>query len=264
MEPLGSRASAGGRGHRAGGGGEEATAAAAAAAAADLADASLRAGAFLHGVRASLAAGVSAPPPPLKKAAEDPAAAAELAVAAAEAAADRALLRAFHAALKARALERALEAAGRLCLTRSLEGALKLANHHRVPALAERVSALLSARLEMEQAMANAGGHGTPARNTFGASRRSGRGGDDRSGGGDRGGSNPFMRSSSGAATGLAPRSRPATPMRRPPRPPSAAAQVLRCSFLGREGAALLPLLRERRRELPSTRSSARPSKPRA
>ena len=192
----------------AGGVGEEATATAAAAAA-DLADASLRAGAFLHGVRASVAAGVSAASSsPEEGGGEE---GAELAIAAAEAAADRALLRAFHAALKARALERALEAAGRLCLTRSLEGALKLANHHRVPALAERVSALLSARLEMEQAMAFEGGNGTPARNAFGASPAAA----------DAEGSNPFMRSSAGAATApLAPRDANAAPASAPRLPP--------------------------------------------
>lgn len=185
-------------------GGEEASsAAAAAAAAADLADASLRAGAFLHGVRSAAAAGM-----PVSSETEggDGVSSPDLAIAAAEAAADRALLRAFHASLKARALERALEAAGRLCLTRSLEGALKLANHHRAPALAERVSALLSARLEMEQAMAmsfaeGAHGDGTPARlSAFGAG--AGMGASPAAATAAEG--NPFMRSSSGAATGAA------------------------------------------------------------
>lgn len=206
-------------------GGEEAGAAAASAAA-DLADASLRAGVFLHGVRASVAAGVSASAAPsLEEGGEE--ASAELAIAAAEAAADRALLRAFHASLKSRALERALEAAGRLSLTRSLEGALKLANHHRVPALAERVSALLSARLEMESAISNAaaaagaaaeGGNnnnGTPTRN-FGASPAAAA----LAGGGGAEG-NPFMRSSSGAATApLAARDSNAASASAPPPPP--------------------------------------------
>ena len=49
----------------------------------------------------------------------------------AERQADRALLRLFHGALKANKLPRALDAAGRLSLTASLEGALKLANVHR-------------------------------------------------------------------------------------------------------------------------------------
>ena len=195
-----------------GAGGEEANAAAAAAAAADLADASLRAGAFLHGVRSSVAAGVSASHSSEEN---EESSAAELAIAAAEAAADRALLRAFHASLKSRALERALEAAGRLCLTRSLEGALKLANHHRVPALAERVSALLSARLEMEHAMASyaaegGGNGGTPARiNTFGASPAA-----------VAEGGNPFMRSASGTAAPLAARDANAAPASAPPLPP--------------------------------------------
>ena len=45
--------------------------------------------------------------------------------------ADKVLLRLFHAALKGTRLPRALGLAGRLALPRSLEGALKLANHHK-------------------------------------------------------------------------------------------------------------------------------------
>ena len=45
--------------------------------------------------------------------------------------ADRALLRVFHAALKAEKVARALEVAAQLALPVSLQGALKLATHHR-------------------------------------------------------------------------------------------------------------------------------------
>ena len=45
--------------------------------------------------------------------------------------ADKALLRVFHAALKAEKVARALEVAAQLALPASLQGALKLATHHR-------------------------------------------------------------------------------------------------------------------------------------
>lgn len=44
---------------------------------------------------------------------------------------DRCLLKLYAAALKANRLPRALDTAGRLSLSQSLEGALKLANHYR-------------------------------------------------------------------------------------------------------------------------------------
>ncbi|KAK9832382.1 hypothetical protein WJX74_008412 [Apatococcus lobatus] len=70
----------------------------------------------------------------------------------AETEADRVLLRLFQAALKANRLLRAYELATRLHLMRSLEGSLKLANHHQVPALAERITAVIDARLALETA----------------------------------------------------------------------------------------------------------------
>jgi chromosome transmission fidelity protein 4 len=89
--------------------------------------------------------------------------AARAAVAEADALADRALIRLFHAALKAGSLERALEAASRLAGLKSLEGALKLANALKAPVLAERVAALLTRRMELEgAATADAGGAGAP------------------------------------------------------------------------------------------------------
>ena len=39
-----------------------------------------------------------------------------------------------------------------MALVQSLEGALKLANHYRAPALAERISAFVATRLELEAA----------------------------------------------------------------------------------------------------------------
>jgi hypothetical protein len=45
--------------------------------------------------------------------------------------ADRALLKLFHAALKGEKVARALEVAAQLRLPASLQGALRLANHHR-------------------------------------------------------------------------------------------------------------------------------------
>ena len=109
-----------------------------------LEDGLLRGAASTAHWRAAVAdAGAGLAPPPA-------AAAADEGLAAADAAADRALIRLFHAALKAGALERALEAASRLAGLKSLEGALKLANALRAPVLAERVAALLTRRLEME------------------------------------------------------------------------------------------------------------------
>jgi len=49
---------------------------------------------------------------------------------------------------------RALEAVGTLHNMPALEGALKLANHHRATALAERISAFIEQRLAMEAAAA--------------------------------------------------------------------------------------------------------------
>ncbi|CAL8470187.1 g9729 [Coccomyxa elongata] len=57
--------------------------------------------------------------------------------------ADRTLLRVFHAALKAEKVARALEVAAQLALPVSLQGALRLATHHRAIALAERVQCLI-------------------------------------------------------------------------------------------------------------------------
>ncbi len=48
--------------------------------------------------------------------------------------ADKALLRVFHAAIKAEKIARALEVAAQLVLPASLQGALKLATHHRCDA----------------------------------------------------------------------------------------------------------------------------------
>ncbi|KAK9868467.1 hypothetical protein WJX84_006627 [Apatococcus fuscideae] len=78
--------------------------------------------------------------------------AAESDVVQAETEADKPLLRLFQAALKANRLLRAYELATRLHLMRSLEGSLKLANHHQVPALAERITAVIDARLALEAA----------------------------------------------------------------------------------------------------------------
>lgn len=112
----------------------------------------LRGGAAAAHWRAAVADAAAGLAPPAA------AAAADAGLAAADAAADRALIRLFHAALKAGALERALEAAGRLAGLKSLEGALKLANALRSPVLAERVAALLTRRLEMEAEDAAAAG----------------------------------------------------------------------------------------------------------
>lgn len=65
---------------------------------------------------------------------------------------DGALLKLYHAALKTNRLPRALGIAGRMGIAHSLEGALKLANHYRVPALADKISTLLQSRLELEAA----------------------------------------------------------------------------------------------------------------
>ena len=48
--------------------------------------------------------------------------------------------------------QRAFELASTLALEQSLQGALRLANHHHATVLAERVAAFIESRLEMEQA----------------------------------------------------------------------------------------------------------------
>ena len=77
---------------------------------------------------------------------------AELAVTAAELALDRMLLKLFNAAVRGERLQQALEAACQLSQARSLEGAIKLANHNRQTALADRIAMLLQTRLELEAA----------------------------------------------------------------------------------------------------------------
>jgi len=47
--------------------------------------------------------------------------------------------------------QRAFELASALALEQSLQGALRLANHHHATVLAERVAAFIESRLEMEQ-----------------------------------------------------------------------------------------------------------------
>ncbi|KAI8464009.1 MAG: hypothetical protein J3K34DRAFT_526538 [Monoraphidium minutum] len=75
---------------------------------------------------------------------------------------DRGALRQFNAALNARRESRALELVGQLHNTRSIQGALQLANARRQAALAERISAFLEERMawEAEQDAAAAGGGG--------------------------------------------------------------------------------------------------------
>ncbi|KAI7839202.1 hypothetical protein COHA_007091 [Chlorella ohadii] len=68
--------------------------------------------------------------------------------------ADRITLRLIQKLLAADRQARALEAVGTLHNMPALEGALKLANHHRATALAERISAFIEQRLAMEAAAA--------------------------------------------------------------------------------------------------------------
>ena len=75
-------------------------------------------------------------------------------MAAAEVALDRCLLKLFNAAVRSDKLQQALEAACQLTQVRSMEGAIKLANHNRQTALADRIALLLEARLEQEAAEA--------------------------------------------------------------------------------------------------------------
>ncbi|KAL3149950.1 hypothetical protein ABBQ38_013311 [Trebouxia sp. C0009 RCD-2024] len=77
---------------------------------------------------------------------------AEQAVSVCEVALDRALLKLFNAAVRGSRLQQALEAACQLSQVRSLEGAIKLANHNRQTALAERITMFLETRLELEAA----------------------------------------------------------------------------------------------------------------
>ena len=78
----------------------------------------------------------------------------EQAVSAAEFALDRSLLKLFNAAVRGDRLQQALEAACQLSQVKSLEGAIKLANHNRQTALADRIAMFLQTRLELEAAEA--------------------------------------------------------------------------------------------------------------
>ena len=73
-------------------------------------------------------------------------------VSAAEVALDRSLLKLFNAAVRGDRLQQALEAACQLSQVKSLEGAIKLANHNRQTALADRIAMFLQTRLELEAA----------------------------------------------------------------------------------------------------------------
>ena len=77
---------------------------------------------------------------------------AEQAVSAAELALDRVLLKLLNAAVRGDRLQQALEAACQLSQVKSLEGAIKLANHNRQTALADRIALFLQTRLEVEAA----------------------------------------------------------------------------------------------------------------
>ncbi|WIA17661.1 hypothetical protein OEZ85_014464 [Tetradesmus obliquus] len=102
-----------------------------------------------EGMRLALAAAAVAAAADAAEGADDAEAlAADLAAQRTEA--DKAGLRLFNAYLKAGRQGRALEAVGALHHTRSIEGALKLANHHHLPSLAERISAFLEQRLHWE------------------------------------------------------------------------------------------------------------------
>lgn len=79
---------------------------------------------------------------------------AEQAMVAGEVALDRCLLKLFNAAVRGDKLQQALEAACQLSQVRSLEGAIKLANHNRQTALADRIALFLETRLEQEAAEA--------------------------------------------------------------------------------------------------------------
>lgn len=76
----------------------------------------------------------------------------EQAVSGAEVALDRTLLKLFNAAVRGDRLQQALEAACQLSQVKSLEGAIKLANHNRQTALADRIAMFLKTRLELEAA----------------------------------------------------------------------------------------------------------------
>ena len=71
-----------------------------------------------------------------------------------EVALDRCLLKLFNATVRGDKLQQALEAACQLSQVRSLEGAIKLANHNRQTALADRIALFLETRLEQEAAEA--------------------------------------------------------------------------------------------------------------
>lgn len=79
----------------------------------------------------------------------------EQSVTAGEVALDRCLLKLFNAAVRGDRLQQALEAACQLSQVRSLEGAIKLANHNRQTALADRIALFLQTRLELEAAEAD-------------------------------------------------------------------------------------------------------------
>ena len=80
---------------------------------------------------------------------------AEQSVTAGEVALDRCLLKLFNGAVRGDRLQQALEAACQLSQVRSLEGAIKLANHNRQTALADRIALFLQTRLELEAAEAD-------------------------------------------------------------------------------------------------------------
>lgn len=76
----------------------------------------------------------------------------EQAVSGAEVALDRTLLKLFNAAVRGDRVQQALEAACQLSQVKSVEGAIKLANHNRQTALADRIAMFLKTRLELEAA----------------------------------------------------------------------------------------------------------------
>ena len=76
----------------------------------------------------------------------------EQAVSGAEVALDRTLLKLFNTAVRGDRLQQALEAACQLSQVKSLEGAIKLANHNRQTALADCIAMFLKTRLELEAA----------------------------------------------------------------------------------------------------------------
>ncbi|KAK9809234.1 hypothetical protein WJX72_011841 [[Myrmecia] bisecta] len=87
----------------------------------------------------------------------------EEAVGARELEVDKVLLKLLNAALKGDRLARALELAGSLHGVKSLEGALRLVNNARIPALAERISAFLQTRLELDAVEENEAAQNDPA-----------------------------------------------------------------------------------------------------